>query len=242
MATSMTVELSVVVPTYREAANIRELTDRVWAACTAAAVDAEIVIVDDNSSDGTDELCRELAVDRALRLIVRYGERGLATAVVEGMSQARGRVIVTMDADLSHPPERVPDLYAAVDRGDCDIAIGSRYVAGGGVEGRWGVFRLLNSKVATALARGLTPVKDPMSGFFAIRRDLVEAAPPLLPLGYKILLELLVKCPTARVKEVPIEFRDRKVGQSKLNLRQQLLYMQHLGRLYSYKLRHRRKR
>jgi dolichol-phosphate mannosyltransferase len=228
-------ELSVVVPTYREALNLRELVQRLCAAFAAKGIAGEVVVVDDNSNDGTEELCAELATAFPVRLLVRRTERGLATAVIHGMRQAKGRVLVCMDADLSHPPESVPDLFGAVDGGECDIAIGSRYVAGGSVEEGWGLFRWLNSKVATSLARGLTRVKDPMGGFFAIRREVFDGAPPLAPLGYKILLELLAKCPKARPKEIPIEFKDRKFGESKLNLKQQVLYLRHLRWLYQFR-------
>lgn len=227
--------LSVVVPTCREASNLRELVERLCAAFSSAGLDGEVIVVDDDSKDGTEELCRELAGACPVRLLVRREERGLATAVLHGMRQAQGRVFVCMDADLSHPPETVPDLFRAVDGGVCDIAIGSRYVKGGSVEGGWGLFRWLNSRVATSLARGLTRVKDPMGGFFAIRREVFETAPPLAPLGYKILLELLAKCPEARAKEIPIGFRDRKSGVSKLDLKQRILYLRHLRRLYRFR-------
>ncbi len=229
------IDLSVVVPTYREALNLRELVERLCEAFSSAGLAGEVIVVDDNSNDGTEELCRELAGAYPVRLLVRREERGLATAVLHGMRQAQGRVFLCMDADLSHPPESVPVLHRAVDAGECDIAIGSRYVAGGSVEEGWGLFRWLNSKVATSLARGLTRVKDPMGGFFAIRREVFETAPPLHPLGYKILLELLAKCPEARAQELPIEFKDRKFGESKLNLKQQILYLRHLRWLYQFR-------
>jgi dolichol-phosphate mannosyltransferase len=229
------IDLSVVVPTYREALNLRELVERLCAAFATAGIDGEVVVVDDNSNDGTEELCKELALTRPVRLFVRREERGLATAVIHGMRRAQGRVLLCMDADLSHPPESVPELFRAVDGGECEIAIGSRYVAGGSVEEGWGLFRWLNSKVATSLARGLTRVKDPMGGFFAIKRETFDTAPPLHPLGYKILLELLAKCPKARAKELPIEFKDRKFGESKLNMKQQVLYLRHLRWLYQFR-------
>jgi dolichol-phosphate mannosyltransferase len=228
-------DLTVVVPTYREALNLKELVQRLCAAFTAKGIEGEVLVVDDNSNDGTEELCAGLAKTYPVRLLVRRTERGLATAVIHGMRHANGRVLVCMDADLSHPPESVPELYRAVDAGECEIAIGSRYVKGGSVEEGWGLFRWLNSKVATSLARGLTKVKDPMGGFFAIRRDVFEGAPPLAPLGYKILLELLAKCPKARAKELPIEFKDRKFGESKLDLKQQVLYLRHLRWLYQFR-------
>jgi len=228
-------DLSVVIPTYREAPNLQEIVERLHAALSGAGIDGEVLIVDDDSKDGTEEICRQLAAVHPVRLLVRREERGLATAVLHGLRQARGRVFVCMDADLSHPPESVPDLFRAVDSGECDIAIGSRYVTGGSVEQGWGLFRWLNSRVATSLARGLTRVRDPMGGFFAVRREMLESAPSLAPLGYKVLLELLAKCPTARAKEIPIEFKDRKFGESKLDLKQQVLYLRHLRRLYRFR-------
>ena len=115
----------------------------------------------------------------------------------------------------------------------CDLAIGSRYVAGGAVDPDWSWLRHINSKVATLLARGLTDVSDPMAGFFAIKRDTLAEAKVLRPLGYKILLELIVRCDCRRVVEIPIAFQDRELGESKLSLAQQWLYLRHLGRLYA---------
>ncbi len=226
------VDLSVVVPTCREVLNIEELVERLCRVFSAHGIEGEVLVVDDGSDDGTEELCARLARSRPVRLLVRRTERGLATAVIHGMRHATGRVLLCMDADLSHPPESVPDLYRAVDSGACDIAIGSRYVEGGEVDEGWGLFRRLNSRIATSLARGLTKVKDPMGGFFAIRREVLESAPPLAPPGYKILLDLLAKCPKARAMEIPIRFRDRKLGESKLDLRQRILYLRHLHCLY----------
>jgi len=230
-------DLSVVIPTYCEAANLPRLVWRLCLALNAAELNAEILIVDDDSPDRTAEICRGLAQAFPLRLIVRRGERGLATAVLRGLREARGRALVVMDADLSHPPEAVPRLAAALDAG-ANFAIGSRYVAGGSVDANWGRFRRLNSKAATLLARGLTPARDPLAGFFALRRETFERACGLAPMGYKIGLELLVKSGAQSVIETPIAFRDRTHGSSKLTLRQQWLYLRHLGRLYRFQLRH----
>jgi dolichol-phosphate mannosyltransferase len=145
-----------------------------------------------------------------------------------------------MDADFSHPPEEVPTLVAAVRAGDCEMAVGSRYVAGGEVDAGWSWFRRVNSRVATLLARGLTDIADPMAGFFAIRRSALERAGELRPLGYKILLELVVRCDCRKVVEVPILFRDRVEGESKLSMRQQWLYLRHLMRLYAVRYLSRR--
>ena len=224
--------VTVVVPTFREADNLGDLVPRI-----VAAVDGvEIVIVDDDSPDNTVAVCEELARKHPVRLIVRKGERGLAGAVLRGFREARGDVLVCMDADLSHPPESIPSLVAAVTSDGGDFAIGSRYVAGGETDAGWGPLRQLNSRVATVLARPLTRVKDPMAGFFALRRETFEAARVLSPVGYKIGLELLVKCRFKDVREVPIEFSDRLHGQSKLTLKEQWNYIVHLKRLYEFRL------
>jgi dolichol-phosphate mannosyltransferase len=139
-----------------------------------------------------------------------------------------------MDADLSHPPEAIPGLLDALAEG-ADFVVGSRFVKGGSTDDDWGFFRWLNSRVATCLALPLTALKDPMSGFFALRRETFLAGREFNPIGYKIGLELLIKCDCRRVVEVPIHFADRRFGESKLSFREQLRYVQHLRRLYIYK-------
>jgi dolichol-phosphate mannosyltransferase len=170
-----------------------------------------------------------------VRLITRTSERGLATAVIRGLGEARGEVLAVMDADLSHPPEALPRLVAAACEPSTHFVIGSRYVQGGAIDRSWSLFRRLNSSVASLLARGLTRARDPMAGFFALRRTTFERAAKLRPLGYKIGLELLVRCRCRRVVEIPIEFQDRIHGESKLSLKQQALYLRHLARLYAFK-------
>jgi dolichol-phosphate mannosyltransferase len=228
--------VSVVVPTYCEAENLAVLIPRLSGILAEAGINSEILIVDDESPDNTQEVCESLAAMYPVRLIVRKGERGLSSAVIRGMRQSSGKVLVVMDADLSHPPEKVPELYIAVMADEADFAVGSRYVPGGGTDDHWGLFRWLNSKVATLLAWPLTSCRDPMSGFFALRKDTFQAAEKLSPVGYKIGLELIVKCDCQRIKEVPILFANRLHGESKLSLREQFLYLRHLKRLYQYKL------
>ncbi len=231
-------EVSVIVPTYKEAANIPLLVPAVSRALAAAGVSHEILIVDDNSRDGSEEAAEALADGPErwpVRMLVRRTERGLATAVLHGFRQARGRVLVCMDADLSHPPESVPALARPVLEGRADFSLGSRYVKGGSIDEGWSAYRWLNSKFATMLARPLTRVKDPMAGFFALTREAFERAAPLDPIGYKIALELLVKAPIEAVAEVPIRFAQRKHGESKLSLKEQLNYMRHVGRLLRYR-------
>lgn len=230
--------VSVIVPTYRESENLPVLVPRVAAALAEAGVDGEILIVDDNSPDDTQRVCADLARNYPVRLLVRTTNRGLSPAVVAGMQQARGELLLVMDADLSHPPEKIPALVEALQSGQTDFVIGSRYIAGGGTDDDWGWFRWLNSRVATLLAWPLTSARDPMAGFFALRAETFRQADKLDPIGYKIGLELLVKGGCRHVREVPIQFRDRLHGESKLNLREQLNYLRHLRRLYLYKLGH----
>ncbi len=236
-----TIDVSVVVPTYCEAENLPELIPQVWKSLQEAELEAEIIVVDDNSQDETVAVCDRLAETYPVRLLVRRTERGLSSAVIHGMRHARGRTLVVMDADLSHPPEKVPELVAALHDGvtagePCDFVIGSRYVRGGTTDEDWGLFRWVNSKVATLLAWPLTSARDPMAGFFALRSETFRAAERLDPIGYKIGLELMVKSGSRRVGEIPIRFRDRLHGTSKLTLKEQLNYLRHLGRLYKFRL------
>lgn len=228
--------VSVVVPTYREAANLPLLVPRLADAMARAGLAWECVVVDDDSRDGTEAACATLATTFPVRLVVRRGERGLATAVLAGFREARGDPFVVMDADLSHPPEVVPALVAAVREGRGDLVFGSRAVEGASTDERWGLVRRLNSWVATWLARPLTSAADPMSGFFALSRATLATAAPLDPVGYKIGLELSVKCVGSRVVEVPIHFADRAHGESKLGVRERLRYLRHLLRLYAFRL------
>jgi dolichol-phosphate mannosyltransferase len=196
----------------------------------------EIIIVDDNSEDGTDQAVASLRNEgHAVRLIVRIGQRGLSSAVLRGFAEAKGEVRVCMDADLSHPPETLPHMIQTLERGDVDFVIGSRYVRGGTTDAKWSWFRKLNSQVATLMARPFCGAKDLLAGFFALPRAVFERAEALNPVGYKIGLELLVKCGCTRIFELPIHFSDRCLGQSKLSLREQLNYLRHLKRLADFK-------
>lgn len=231
-------QLTVIVPTYCEADNLAVLVPRIVESVNAADIDTEILIVDDNSPDNTVSVCAELAGHFPVRLIVRHSERGLSSAVVRGMDEAKGDVLLVMDADLSHPPERIEALFRSIEEDDADFVIGSRYVDGGTTAEDWGLLRWLNSKAATILARPLTAAQDPMAGFFALRREaFTRNRDRLDPIGYKIGLELIVKCDCQSVAEVPIDFSDRLNGESKLTLTEQLNYVRHLKRLYEYRFR-----
>jgi len=227
-------ELSIIVPTFREAANLPVLIERVFAALSAAGIVAEMIVVDDNSNDGTEQVVGDWSQRVPVKLIVRREERGLSSAALRGFDEARGGLLLVMDADLSHPPERIADLIAPLRRNEADFVIGSRYVSGGTTQD-WGMDRWLNSFVATLLSRPLTSARDPMAGFFCLQRETLRRAAPLNPIGYKIGLELIVKCRCRRVAEVPIVFTDRLHGESKLTNKQRIEYLQHLVRLYRFK-------
>ncbi len=226
--------LSIVVPTFREADNISPLAERIDAALSGTGIEWELLLVDDDSGDGSEAVVAELARRLPVRMVIRREPpRDLSLAVIEGIRQCRFDRLVVMDADLSHPPELIPDLLAALDA-DCDMVIGSRYAPGGVVDRSWGLYRVLNSRLATWLARPLVEYADPMSGFFATRRSALPDLPTVRPMGYKIALDLMVRG-RLRVREIPIEFRDRSVGFSKMNWRQQVRFLRHLSRLYNHK-------
>lgn len=203
------------------------------AALRATLPSLELLIVDDDSRDGTEELLLKLQLPW-VELIVRKQDRGLSQAVLAGLARARGRQLVVMDADSSHPPEAIVPMLAAIADG-AELVVGSRYIAGGTTADDWGLFRYLNSRIATLLARPLTSLTDPMSGFFALPRTVFQRAEKPNPLGYKIGLELLVRCRCQDVREIPIHFSNRTHGESKLTIEQQLLYLRHLARLYRFK-------
>lgn len=228
--------VSVVVPTYKECENIKILVPRILSVMRTEKLAVEVIIVDDNSRDGIDEIVRQFKSDGLpVKLEVRYGQRCLSTAVIHGFKLARGRYLVCMDADLSHPPGKIPELISKLRSGEADFVIGSRYVPGATTDVDWGLFRWFNSKVATLLARPLVSAKDPMSGFFAVHRETFLSADHLSPVGYKIAIELLIKSKCKKIVEVPIHFADRKLGSSKLNLKERLNYIKHLKKLYDYK-------
>ncbi len=225
--------LSVVVPTYNERTRIAELVDAVFRVFTAAGLDGELVVVDDNSPDGTGAVVDSLAGQRGPRLVAvhRAGKLGLGTAVMEGFLASHAAVVGVMDADFSHPPEGLATLYAAMCDTGADAVVGSRYVAGGRVE-HWPLARLLMSRLACSVARPLTPVRDATSGFFLIRRDRVEGV-EIAAGGFKICLELLLRSPVRSVAEVPYVFVDRTTGQSKMSLREAAGYLTQLRQLYA---------
>lgn len=218
--------VSIVVPTLNEAENIDMLVERVLE--STKGLNVEIVVVDDASRDGTQEKVRALEKVKPVRLLAReVPEQGLAGAVLAGARFARGDIVVVMDADLSHPPDKIPDLVNPILRGQCDMVIGSRYAPGGTTPG-WSLKRRLMSRAASALAWPLTDVHDALSGFFAVRHEELLNIPADAA-GFKIALEILVRGKrTLRVIETPIAFRDRVRGKSKMGLRVILIYLKRL--------------
>ncbi len=223
------------MPTYKEALNVPELVRRIEEAMTPTGRTFDLWIMDDPSRDGVENVVAGLGKPW-VRLVTRTPPRGLGYAVVEGLRSASGEILIVMDADLSHPPERLPAMADAAERPDVDFVIGSRYAPGGTIAGDWSLFRHLNSRVATLLARPFTRAHDPMSGFLGMKRALLgKARAELDPIGYKIGLELIVKCGCRKIEEVPIHFSDRTLGKSKMGLAEQIRYVVHVRRLARWK-------
>ena len=213
-------QLSIVVPTFNEAGNVAELRDRVAAALTG--VDWELIFVDDDSPDGTAERVAALAQqDSRVRGLLRIGRRGLSTACIEGMLASSAPLVAVMDADLQHDETRLRPMFEALRDTDLDIVVGSRYVAQGSI-GDWDRARASISRLATRLARSVlkADLRDPMSGFFMLRREalLRSVRAGMSGVGFKILLDLFASAPTPlRFVEVPYSFRPRHSGESKLD-------------------------
>lgn len=225
--------ISIIVPTYNEAESLPVLAERLFQALQAAGLEAELVVVDDSSPDGTGDVAEKLAQEHPMQVLHRPPKSGLASAVWDGMEKARGEVLVVMDADLSHPPEVVPELIRAVTEDDADLAVGSRYVPGGGVA-NWPWHRRFASWFANQLARPFVPMRDATSGFFALKREVVQGV-ALDPIGFKIGLEVMAKGRYRAYQEVPYTFTDRRFGQSKFGTKEVRFYLLQLGRIWRYR-------
>lgn len=224
--------ISIVVPTYNERENIGELLRRIDRALSAENIAYEVIIVDDNSPDGTADYAEELSRTYPVRVLRRPGKLGLSSAVLDGVKASKGSVIAVMDADLQHPPEVLPLMLRELMGNGCDLVIASRYVKGGSV-GNWSFLRKVISKGAILVARILLPkvrsVKDPMSGYFMFKREAVESCMEHMnPRGFKILLEVIVKGNLSRVCEVPYTFGTRYRGKSKLSTKEVVNYLLHV--------------
>lgn len=224
-------ELSIVIPTYKEKENLKELLPVIHQAIQR--INFEIIVVDDFSDDGTEETIKDLKLN-TVTLITRKKERGLSSAVHAGVLQAKGNIICFMDADFSHPPSALSEMFKMITKEGYDLVVGSRLVKGGGSKD-WPWIRKFISWGARQLARPLTPIKDITSGFFMFKKEMYPNANLNLN-GFKIGLEIAVKGNARKFGEYPIIFEDRKYGESKLNSGVMADYLKQLLSLYSYKL------
>ena len=234
--TAIAATLSLVVPTYNERDRLPELVRAIFDAFQAGGVDGQLVIVDDNSPDGTGQVADELAARYPITVVHRSGKLGLGTAVIDGFKASASRYVGVIDADLSHPPELVPRMLAVMERDGADVVIGSRYIPGGGTR-NWELSRVMMSRFACLMARGLTPVRDATSGFFLMKRELAEGV-RISAGGFKICLELLIRSAPRLVVEVPYVFTGRTAGESKMNTKEALGYLTQLRALRAYRREH----
>ena len=229
--------LALVVPTLREAGNIRILLRRVRATLDAMQIEYNLIVVDDDSRDGIEAIVGEIAeADPRVRIVVREGRRGLAGAVIHGWRHSEAEILGVMDADLQHPPELLSRLWHQVAQG-ADLAVGSRYAAGGSL-GEWNLLRRLISRLAIwvtlPLQRASARSHDPMSGFFLVRRSCIRDL-ELQTTGFKILLEILVRGNVRNLAEVYFDFGTRRTGASKASIKVAIDYAALLFRLYRWR-------
>lgn len=220
----------MILPTYNERDRLAELVDAVFAACASGGVALELIVVDDNSPDGTGRIADELAATRPMRVVHRPGKLGLGSAVVAGFAVATADVVGVMDADFSHPPALVPRMFAILRATDADLLVASRYIPGGSTP-NWPFTRRLLSRIGCWLARPLVPLRDAASGFFLIRRAIAEGV-TIKAGGFKICLELVVRGAARRLVEMPYQFDDREQGESKMSLGEAARYLVQLKDLY----------
>jgi len=227
---------SIVIPTYNEAGGIERLLRSVTDVMRANDLDGELIVVDDNSPDGTGAIVDALASELPVRCLHRPGKLGLSSGVIDGWKFARpeSRALGAMDADFSHDVNILPKMVAALASGEYGLAIGSRYVPGGGIA-NWPRRRIITSRVACMLAFGLTSVKDITSGYLLVKREALDGV-TLDPIGFKIGLEVVAKAHYGRALEIPYVFTDRIVGESKLNQKEIFNYLKQLRKLYSARL------
>lgn len=223
---------AIIIPTLNEAENIEPLVESICDKLMGQ--EFVIIVVDDNSSDRTQEIIRELEEIYPTRLLSRPRKMGLASAVIDGMNFIKAENYIVMDADFSHPVGLLPRMIDTLE--DYDLVIGSRYVRGGGSK-NWPLKRKAISLIASYMARLITPVKDNGSGYFGIRSKCLVGV-KLDGIGYKIGLEIQVKSNWRTFKELPIIFTERERGRSKLGNKVICEYLQHLWRLYKWRLSH----
>ncbi|MEM3984023.1 MAG: polyprenol monophosphomannose synthase [Sulfolobales archaeon] len=239
MGKEIFVRLAVIIPTYNEAENIPMIFERCFS--SLAGLDFELVVVDDNSPDGTADVAERLgAAYGNVKVIRRPSKAGLASAVLDGIRATNAEVVAVIDADLQHPPELLPIMYSMIIRG-YDVVIASRYVVKGCIED-WSFTREIMSRIAIAIAHLLFPktrkVKDINSGYFMVKRNLINDI-KIIPISFKILLAILVSINNYnKVLEIPYIFSKRKHGVSKLNFSEIIKYLVDITRLLIYNTKH----
>jgi dolichol-phosphate mannosyltransferase len=232
-------QVSIIIPTYNESENIIQVLKSIGEHLPED-IATEALVVDDNSPDGTGKIVEDYINDTqngigyAIEVIHRKSKSGLSSAILDGIQHSTGETVVIMDSDFSHPPKIIPQLIEEIKTSKCDIVIASRFVPGGAING-WSTKRKLISKTAKGIAKAGLGVNesDPMSGFFAFKRKILEGI-KFDAIGYKMLLEILVKTKGAKVKEIPYTFTDRTRGSSKLDSSTMLDYVKSVWRLYRY--------
>lgn len=228
-----TTGISIITPTYQERENLPELIRQI-AALKNQFAELELIIVDDNSNDGTEQYIHSLQYDW-LKLVIRTTKRDLSSAVVEGFHQAKNNILICMDADLSHPVTTIPEMVKHIQNNTIDFVIASRFLKDASISATWSISRRINSSLAKLLAKPLISVSDPMSGFFSLTKKTFLSCQQLDPIGYKIGLELMIKSRCKNIAEVPIHFAERYKGKSKLTLKERLNYLIHLWKLLKFK-------
>ena len=236
---SINPQISIIIPTYNESQNIvgilKSIHDNI-----PKGLYTETIVVDDNSPDGTGKIVEDYIsnikkiAENTINIVHRKAKDGLSSAILNGIQTAKGETIVVMDSDFSHPPQIIPKMIDAFKQYQCDLVVASRYITGGNIQG-WTTKRKLMSKIATSIAKnGLgIKTKDPMSGFFAFKKNIIKEL-NFDAIGYKILLEMLVKTKGVKVKEIPYTFENRKLGSSKLDSSTIIDYFKSVFKLYRY--------
>jgi len=232
-------QISIIIPTYNESQNIISILKSIGSNLPKN-LNTEAIVVDDNSPDGTGKLVEDYLknfkkmADYTIEIIHRKAKDGLGSAILKGIQQAGGDTIVVMDCDFSHPPQIIPKLIESIKKYQYDIVVASRYIKGGKIQG-WSLKRKIMSKFATLIAKkGLgIDTKDPMSGFFAFKRNIIKGL-NIDAIGYKFLLEILVKTKNVSIKEIPYTFQDRELGSSKLSIKTIFDYYRSVWKLYRY--------
>jgi dolichol-phosphate mannosyltransferase len=230
-------QVSIILPTYNESKNIVNIL-KLIRENIPKGISTQTIVVDDNSPDGTGKIVEDYIseikkiAENTIDIIHRKAKNGLSSAILNGIQNAKGETIVVMDSDFSHPPQIIPKMIEAFKQYQCDLVVASRYITGGNIQG-WTTKRKLMSKIATLIAKkGLgVKTKDPMSGFFAFKKNIIKEL-NFDALGYKFLLEILVKTKGINIKEIPYTFENRKFGSSKLDSSTIIDYFRSVWKLY----------